>query len=67
MIGHNDRHGKPLEITKVAVADELAAAASYMMGQADESQPVIIIRGANPKLGQYPSSLLIRKQGDLFR
>lgn len=68
MIGHHDRHGRPLEITRVAVADELAAAASYMMGQADESRPVIIIRGARPKLGEYPSSLLIRqKQGDLFR
>jgi coenzyme F420-0:L-glutamate ligase/coenzyme F420-1:gamma-L-glutamate ligase len=68
MIGHHDRHGRALEITKVAVADELAAAVSYMMGQADEGQPVILVRGANPRLGQYPSSLLIRqKQGDLFR
>ena len=67
MIGHQDRHGRPLEITKVAIADELAAAASYVMGQADESRPVVIIRGANPRLGDFPSHLLIRKQGDLFR
>jgi coenzyme F420-0:L-glutamate ligase/coenzyme F420-1:gamma-L-glutamate ligase len=68
MIGHNDRHGRPLEITKVAVADELAAAASYLMGQADESQPVVLIRGAKPVLGSYTSASLIRpKQHDMFR
>ncbi len=68
MIGHKDRHGRVLEVTKVAVGDELAAAASYMMGQADEGQPVILIRGANPKLGNYPSNSLIRaKQSDMFR
>lgn len=68
MIGELDRHGRRLEITQVAVADELAAAASYMMGQAAESCPVIVIRGANPRLGDYSSRALIRdKKSDLFR
>src|SRR5690554_1642564 len=68
LIGQLDRNGRQLEVSEVAVADELAAAASYMMGQADESYPVVLIRGANAKLGDYPSDSLIRdKQIDLFR
>lgn len=68
LIGQLDRNGRQLEVSEVAVADELAAAASYMMGQADESYPVVLIRGANAKLGDYPSDVLIRdKQIDLFR
>lgn len=68
LIGHKDRAGRELEVTEVAVADELAAAASFIMGQADESCPVVLIRGAKVKLGDYPSSPLIRdKNMDLFR
>lgn len=68
LVGKPDRSGRKLEVTEVGVADELAAAASYMMGQAAESCPVVLIRGANARLGDYPSSVLIRdKQSDLFR
>lgn len=68
LIGQLDRNGRQLEVSEVAVADELAAAASYMMGQADESCPVVLIRGANAKLGEYSSDSLIRdKKIDLFR
>lgn len=68
MVGQKDRAGRELEVTEVAVADELAAAASFIMGQADESCPVVIIRGAKANLGDYPSSVLIRdKSMDLFR
>lgn len=68
MIGAKDMHGRVMEVTQVAVADELAAAASYLMGQADEGQPVVIIKGAKPNLGCYSSNPLIReKEGDLFR
>lgn len=68
LIGELDRHGRRLEITQVAVGDELAAAASYMMGQAAESCPVVLIRGAKPRLGEFPSTSLIRdKKSDMFR
>lgn len=68
LIGKKDRSGRELEVTEVAVADELAAAASFIMGQADESCPVVLIRGAKVKLGEYSSSVLIRdKNMDLFR
>lgn len=45
-IGDSDLFGKPLLITEIAVADELAAAASFLMGQADEALPAVLIRGA---------------------
>ncbi len=68
MIGKKDKHGREMEVTEVAVADELAAAASLVMGQADEAQPVVIIRGANVELGDFPSKVLIRaKNMDMFR
>ena len=35
----------PLEVTLAAVADEIAAAASLLQGQAAEGQPVVIVRG----------------------
>ena len=34
--GNKDREGRTLQVTQVAAADELAAAASLLMGQADE-------------------------------
>ena len=43
--GEIDLYGRQLETTQIAVADELAAAASLIMGQADEGIPVVIIRG----------------------
>jgi len=68
MIGHGDLFGRPLQITKVAVADELAAAASFLMGQADEATPVVLIRGAGLRKSECDSGRLIRSQReDLFR
>ncbi len=68
MVGHKDRDGRVLEATTVAVGDELAAAASYLMGQADEGLPAVVIKGANPEMGHFDAKPLIRdKQFDLFR
>ena len=44
-IGEKDLYGRELETTEVATADELASAASLIMGQADEGLPVVIITG----------------------
>jgi coenzyme F420-0:L-glutamate ligase/coenzyme F420-1:gamma-L-glutamate ligase len=44
--GTPDLHGRALQITEVGFADELAAAASAVMGQASEGRPVVVIRGA---------------------
>jgi coenzyme F420-0:L-glutamate ligase/coenzyme F420-1:gamma-L-glutamate ligase len=66
--GTEDRGGRPLEITQVAQADELAAAASAVMGQAAEGVPAVLIRGAAFRPGEGPARALFRpKEEDLFR
>jgi coenzyme F420-0:L-glutamate ligase/coenzyme F420-1:gamma-L-glutamate ligase len=67
-IGTRDLFGRALEITEVAVADELAAAASFLMGQAAEGAPVILVRGADITAAETGSGALIRAAAqDLFR
>lgn len=45
--GEKDLFGRELKTTAIAVADELASAASIVMGQADEGIPVVLIRGVD--------------------
>ena len=55
-------------VTTIAAADELAAAASLVMGQAGEGTPVIHARGFPYPLRPARLSELIRdKEMDLFR
>ena len=66
--GRSDLYGYQLRITEVGAADELAAAASLMMGQAAEGTPVIHVRGFPYPLRESSLSELLRpKQEDLFR
>jgi len=44
--GEGDIYGKPLVITRHAVADDLASAAHLLMGEADEKTPVVVIKDA---------------------
>ena len=68
LIGQPDLFGRPMAVTEVAVADELAAAASFVMGQAAEACPVVLIRGANVAVSDTGSGRLLRaKEQDLFR
>lgn len=69
-----DLRGKPdlfdhaLQITQVGLADELAAAASIVMGQADEGRPVVHLRGVPYDLREGTAQELFRpKTLDLFR
>ena len=66
--GRPDRFGRKLRITQVGVADELAAAASLLMGQADEGCPVVHARGLPyaPENGSA-RELLRPAREDLFR
>ena len=67
-VGERDMFGNTLEVTEAAVADELAAAASLLMGQAAEARPVVLARGANIAAAECGSSTLIRDPAmDLFR
>lgn len=67
-IGDEDLFGRQLEVTEVAVADELAAAASLLMGQAGESIPLVHARGLQLRCSDSGSETLIRDASkDLFR
>ena len=68
MRGKRDRVGRELKVTQVAAADELAAAASLVMGQADEGLPVVIARGFPYALSPSAIRDVLRpKDQDLFR
>ncbi len=66
--GWEDLFGYTLKITLVAAADELAAAASLVMGQASEGTPIVHVRGFPYPLGEGSLQDLLRpKEQDLFR
>lgn len=66
--GKPDLFGYTLQVTQVGIADELAAAASLVMGQAAEGTPVVHVRGFPYPLREGRLSELIRpKEQDLFR
>ena len=70
--GEKDLYGRELQTTSIAVADELASAASILMGQADEGIPVVVIKGVSyvKKLKNNNSTVkdLVRpKKYDVFR
>ena len=66
--GQSDLFGYRLRITQVGVADELAAAASLVMGQAAEATPVVHVRGFPYPLREASLRELLRpKEQDLFR
>ena len=74
MPGLVDLRGQPdlfdfkLQVTQVGAADELAAAASLVMGQAAEGTPVVHVRGFPYPLREGSSTELLRpKELDLFR
>ncbi len=66
--GKPDLFGRTLRITQVGQADELAAAASLLMGQSDEGTPIVLIRGHVSVTHEGCAADLIRpKDMDLFR
>ena len=66
--GKPDLCGEPLTVTQIGLADELAAAASVLMGQGDEGQPVVHIRGVPYPMRPGAATELVRqKSDDLFR
>jgi coenzyme F420-0:L-glutamate ligase/coenzyme F420-1:gamma-L-glutamate ligase len=68
LIGAPDLFGRPMQVTEVAVADEIAAGASLIMGQADEGLPVVIVRGLAFAAAARPASSLVRSRDkDKFR
>ena len=66
--GEPDRYGYRLQHTDVGVADEIAAAAGLLMGQAAEGQPAVLIRGLSlPPIDGRATDLVRPKALDLYR
>lgn len=65
--GQLDSHGRPLRVTVIAIADELASAAELAM-QKSAGIPVVIIRGFDYTARDASARELIRPaENDLFR
>jgi coenzyme F420-0:L-glutamate ligase/coenzyme F420-1:gamma-L-glutamate ligase len=65
--GVTDSHGRPLRVTVIAIADEIASAAELVMKKKD-GVPVAIIRGLDWDAREASARELIRApQFDLFR
>jgi coenzyme F420-0:L-glutamate ligase / coenzyme F420-1:gamma-L-glutamate ligase len=66
--GHPDMFGRALQVTVIGFADEVAAAASLLMGQADEGRPVVVVRGLSWTAPACPVAATIRPAAeDMFR
>ena len=66
--GHPDLFGRVLEVTETGFADEIAAAASLVQGQADEGVPIVLVRGLSWSAPDAPAAALVRPpEHDLFR
>jgi coenzyme F420-0:L-glutamate ligase/coenzyme F420-1:gamma-L-glutamate ligase len=66
--GRPDLFGRPLEVSQTALADEVASAASLLMGQANEAHPVVIVSGLASSEREVAANALIRPASkDLFR
>jgi coenzyme F420-0:L-glutamate ligase / coenzyme F420-1:gamma-L-glutamate ligase len=66
--GEVDRTGYVLQHTVIGLADEIAAAASVVMGAAGEGIPAVIVRGLDAPEGDGSASDIQRPESmDLFR
>jgi coenzyme F420-0:L-glutamate ligase / coenzyme F420-1:gamma-L-glutamate ligase len=68
--GTLDRAGRPLQVTQIAVADQLCATATLVCGEAAEGQPVVIARGVSREYlrDNHGARTLVRPlEQDLFR
>ncbi len=68
LCGQPDLNGRELLATTIGIGDELAAAASLLMGQADEATPVIVVRGLSlPSTPGSANELVRPHDSDAFR
>jgi coenzyme F420-0:L-glutamate ligase/coenzyme F420-1:gamma-L-glutamate ligase len=67
--GSTDTYGREMQVTEVALVDELASAAELVMGKAT-GVPVAVVRGVPPewfRQGDVRSELIRAPEEDLFR
>jgi len=70
MRGKPDRHGRPLQVTQIAIGDQLCATATLVCGEAAEGQPAVIVRGVPAEylaVSRSASELVRPLSQDLFR
>src|SRR5690242_6646594 len=66
--GQPDLFGRTLEVTETGFADEIAAAASLVQGQAAEATPIVLVRGLSWSAPATPAAAIVRPpEHDLFR
>lgn len=66
--GRRDLEGRPLRVTQVGLADQIASAAQLLMGEADEGRPAVLLRGLRFDAPPLPAAALVRApELDLFR
>ena len=66
--GNPDLFGRTLQVSISGFADEIASAASLVMGQGDEAQPAVLVRGLAWSAEDNPASNLVRPAAeDMFR
>lgn len=67
LIGKPDLFKRPLKITMRAIADDLTSAAQFLLNEADQQTPVVIIRGANVEFTENPQMTTeISMEEDLY-
>jgi len=67
-IGDVDLFGRELKVTEIAMGDEIASAASLLMGQASEGIPAVLVRGLVRNTPESPARALVRDRArDMFR
>lgn len=66
--GEQDMYGRTLEVTQVAFADAIAAAAGLAMGEGAEGTPLVLVRGLAWQAPERNAQSLIRPlDEDLFK
>ncbi len=68
LIGAPDLFGRAMRVTEIAIADEVAAAASLVMGQTNAGVPAVHVRGMQWQALARPAADLLRpRHRDMFR
>jgi coenzyme F420-0:L-glutamate ligase / coenzyme F420-1:gamma-L-glutamate ligase len=66
--GSLDRNGRAMEVTQIALADQIASAAGLAMGEGSEGIPAVIVRGLVLDAPIVPATALVRPLSeDLFQ
>ena len=65
--GKPDMFGRPLTVSEIGLADQIASAAALAMGEADERRPIALVRGLAATSNEARAADLIRpRESDLF-